>query len=166
MYRIRVAVLCLVVVFVFGMALTAAGQNKSDTKEAVENMVVPMGIIVIKPDPSIEQKRAPVKFNHAKHFTYDCRTCHHKWEANTKISNCTTSNCHDLLKAPKKPTKYLVYTEEGIKYYKYAYHESCIGCHKEIKVKQKKMEMAYKASEIEKKVVPTSCNECHPKEKA
>ena len=164
MYRIRVAVLCLIIVFVFGMAFNVAGQNRNDTKEAVEDMVVPMGIIVLKPDPSVEQKRSSVKFNHAKHFTYDCRTCHHKWEGNAKISNCTTSKCHDLLKAPKKPTKYLAYTEDGIKYYKYAYHENCIGCHKEIKVKQDKMEMSYKASKIEKKIVPTSCIECHPKE--
>jgi hypothetical protein len=164
MYRIQMAVLCLVIVFVFGMALNVAGQNKSDTKKAVEDMVVPMGIIVIKPDPSVKAMRSPVKFDHAKHFTYDCRTCHHKWEGNTKISNCTTSNCHDLLKAPKKPTRYLVYTKNGIKYYKYAYHENCIGCHKKIKVEQKKMEMSHKASEIEKKVVPTSCSECHPKE--
>ncbi|MDH4205893.1 MAG: cytochrome c3 family protein [Desulfobacteraceae bacterium] len=164
MYRIRVAVLCLVIVFVFGMALNVAGQNKSDTKEAVEDMVVPMGIIVLKPDPSVKPKRSPVEFNHAKHFTYNCRKCHHKWEGNAKISNCTTSKCHDLLKAPKRPTKYLAYTEDGIKYYKYAYHENCIGCHKEIKVEQKKMEMLYKVSEKKKIIVPTSCNECHPKE--
>jgi hypothetical protein len=164
MYRIRVAVLCLVIVFVFGMALNVAGKNESDTEAAVEDMLVPMGVIVLEPDPSVEQKRSPVEFHHAKHFTYDCRTCHHKWEGNTKITNCTTSNCHDLLKAPKKPTKYLAYTEKGIKYYKYAYHQNCIGCHKEIKVKQKKAEMLYKASEKEPKKVPTTCNECHPKE--
>ena len=164
MYRIQVAVLCLVIVFVFGIALNVTGQDKSDTNEAVGDMVVPMGIIVIKPDPSVKQMRAPVEFNHAKHFTYDCRTCHHKWEGKEKISNCTTSKCHDLLKAPKKPTRYLVYTKEGIKYYKYAYHQNCIGCHKEIKIKQKKLEAAYKASDIEKKVVPTSCSECHPKD--
>jgi hypothetical protein len=164
MFRIRVAVLCLVIVFVFGMALNVAGQNESDTEAAVEDMVVPMGVIVLEPDPSIEQKRSPVEFHHAKHFKYECRTCHHKWEGNTKINNCTTSNCHDLLKAPKKPTKYLAYTEEGIKYYKYAYHQGCIGCHKEIKVKQKKMEKLYKASETQTKNVPITCNGCHPKE--
>jgi hypothetical protein len=164
MYRIRVAVLCLVMIFVFGMALNATGQNESDTEASVEDMVVPMGVIVLKPDPSIEPKRAPVEFNHGKHFKFDCRTCHHKWEGNTKITNCTTSKCHDLLKAPKKATKYLAYTEDGIKYYKYAFHENCIGCHKKIKTKQKKMEMLYKAPEIEKKIVPTSCSECHPKE--
>ena len=164
MYRIRVGVLCLVIVFVFGIALNATGQKKRDTEAAVEDMVVPMGIIVLEPDSSVEQKRAPVEFNHGKHFSFDCRKCHHKWEGNAKITNCTTSNCHDLLKAPKKPTKYLAYTEDGIKYYKYAFHQTCIGCHKEIKVKQEKMEMLYKASETKKKIVPTSCNECHPKE--
>jgi len=164
MYRIRVGGLCLVMAFVFGIALNATGQNKSDTEAAVEDMVVPMGVIVLEPDPSVEKKRAPVEFNHGKHFSFDCRTCHHKWEGNTKITNCTTSNCHDLLKAPKKPTKYLAYTEKGIKYYKYAYHQTCIGCHKEIKVEQEKMEMLNKATEKKKKIVPTSCTECHPKE--
>lgn len=160
MFRIRVAVLCLIVAFVSSIALNIAGA----TEAAVEDMLVPMGVIVLEPDPSIEQKRSPVEFNHGKHFNYDCRTCHHKWDGKTKITNCTTSDCHNLLKAPKKPTKFLAYTEQGIKYYKYAYHQACIGCHKEIKVKQNKMEMALKASEETVKKVPTSCNECHPKE--
>ena len=164
MRRLQVGVFCLVMVFVFGMALNVAGQNESDTKEAVEDMCVPMGVIVLKPDPSVKQEQSSVKFNHAKHFTYDCRTCHHKWEGIAKITSCTTSNCHDLLKAPKKATRYLAYTEEGIKYYKYAYHENCIGCHKELKVKQKKMEMSYKTPEISEQNLPTSCIECHPKE--
>jgi hypothetical protein len=163
MRRLQVGVLGLVMVFVFGMALNVAGQNKSDTKEALEDMCVPMGVIVLKPVPLVKQKRSSVEFNHAKHFTYDCRKCHHKWEGNVNISNCTTSNCHDLLKAPEKPTRYLTYTEDGIKYYKYAYHQKCVGCHKELKTGQKKMEMLYKAPEKEKIIVPTSCNECHPK---
>jgi len=164
MFRIRVGVLCLVIVFVFGMALNVAGQNKSDTKAAVEDMVVPMGVIVLKPDPSVKPKRSSVEFNHSKHFTYDCRACHHKWEGITKIPTCTTSKCHDLFKSPKKPTRYLVYTKKGIKYYKYAYHKNCIGCHKEIKVKQAKTEMLNKTSEAKKLIVPTSCTECHPRE--
>jgi hypothetical protein len=164
MYRIQMAVLCLVIVFVFGMALNVAGQNKSDTKKAVEDMVVPMGIIVIKPDPSVKAMRSPVKFDHAKHFTYDCRTCHHKWEGTAKIASCTTSNCHDLLKAPKNPTRYLAYTKEGIKYYKYAYHENCIGCHKKLKAKQIKAEMSYKKLEKKEQILPTSCDDCHPKD--
>jgi len=165
MYRIQVGILCLVMVFVFGLALNVAGQDKNEPKAAVEDMCVPMGVIELKPDPSVEQKKSSVEFNHAKHLTFDCRRCHHKWEANTKIANCSTSDCHDLLKAPKRPTKYLVYTEEGIKYYKYAYHQNCIGCHKEIKVQRKRLESVYLAAKKElPKTGPTSCNECHPKE--
>jgi len=165
MYRIQVGILCLVMVFVFGLALNVAGQDKNEPKAAVEDMCVPMGVIELKPDPSVEQKKSSVEFNHAKHLTFNCRRCHHKWEANTKIANCSTSDCHDLLKAPKRPTKYLVYTEEGIKYYKYAYHQNCIGCHKEIKVQRKRLESVYLAAKKElPKTGPTSCNECHPKE--
>ena len=105
MYRIRVAVLCLVIVFVFGMAFNVAGQNKNDTKEAVEDMVVPMGIIVLKPDPSVEQKRSSVKFNHSKHFTYDCRTCHHKWEGNAKNLQLHNIKLSRSFESSKKPDK-------------------------------------------------------------
>ena len=165
MYRIQAGILCLVMVFVFGLALNVAGKDKSEPKSAVEDMCIPMGVIELKPDSSVEQKKSSVEFNHAKHLTFECRKCHHKWEANTKITNCTTSDCHDLLKAPKRPTKYLAYTEEGIRYYKYAYHQNCIGCHKEIKVQRKKLESVYLAANKElPKTGPTSCDECHPKE--
>ena len=165
MYRIQAGILCLVMVFVFGLALNVAGKDKSEPKPAVEDMCIPMGVIELKPDSSVEQKKSSVEFNHAKHFTFECRKCHHKWEANTKITNCTTSDCHDLLKAPKRPTKYLAYTEEGIRYYKYAYHQNCIGCHKQIKVQRKKLESVYLAANKElPKTGPTSCDECHPKE--
>ena len=165
MYRIQVGILCLVMVLVFGLTLNVSGQDKSGPKADIEDMCVPMGIIELKPDPSVEQKRSSVEFNHGKHLNYDCRRCHHKWETNTKIANCTTSDCHDLLKAPKRPTKYLDYTEEGIRYYKYAYHQNCIGCHKDIKVQREKLASVNLASEKEMpKTGPTSCNECHPKE--
>lgn len=165
MYRIRVGVLCLVMVFIFGVVLNVAGQDKSDTVKAVDEMIVPMGIIVLKPDPSVKQKKSAVEFNHSKHFTYDCRTCHHTWKGDAKIVNCTTSNCHNLLKAPKHPTKYLAYTNEGIRYYKYAYHENCIGCHKKIKVERDKAEGWYLATKKKlPKTGPTTCAGCHPKE--
>jgi hypothetical protein len=70
-----------------------------------------------------------------------------------------------LLKSPKKATKYLVYTDTGIKYYKYAYHKKCVGCHKEVKAKRKEMEMSYQV--LKEKLPssgPTGCIECHPKE--
>jgi hypothetical protein len=165
MHRIRIGVLCMIMIFVFGTSLEVAGQNPANREQNQDVMTVPMGVIILKPDASVEQKKSPVEFNHSKHFLYDCRTCHHKWEGNAKITNCTTSNCHDLLNSPEKPTKYLAYTDTGIKYYKYAFHQSCIGCHKEIKIKRKKIEMSFKTHEAKlAKTGPTACIECHPKE--
>ena len=165
MERIRIGVWCLSLVFVFGILFQVVGKDVGYSEQNQEDMIVPMGVIVLKPDASVEQKKSPVEFNHSKHFLYECRTCHHKWKGNTKITNCTTSNCHDLLKSPKKPTKYMAYTDTGIKYYKYAFHQSCIGCHKEIKIKRKKMEMSFATHEDKlPKTGPTGCIECHPKE--
>ncbi|MEJ2659072.1 MAG: cytochrome c3 family protein [Desulfobacterales bacterium] len=164
MRKLQFGVWCLAVVFVFGMALNVSGQNESESETALEEMCVPMGVIVLKPPPSVKQERTSVEFNHSKHFTYDCRTCHHTWKGNAKILNCTASNCHNLLKAPKKATRYLAYTKEGIKYYKYAYHQNCIGCHQKIKVKKIDSEMSYEALEKQEKLLPTSCTDCHPEE--
>ena len=164
MYRRRIGMLFLVVVFVFGISFGLAAQDKKADDQATEDMIVPMGIIVLEPDASITPKKAPVEFHHSKHFIYDCKTCHHKWQGTAHVVGCTASSCHDVLQSPKKPTKYLAYTETGIKYYKYAFHQKCVGCHKEIKGKRKKMEMAKTALKDQlPKTGPTGCIECHPK---
>jgi len=111
MQRIQIGVLCLIMVFVFGISFEVVGKNIAYSEQNQDDMLVPMGVIVLKPDASVEQKKSPVEFNHSKHFLYDCRTCHHKWEGDAKIANCTTSQCHDQFKSQKKPTKYLSYTE-------------------------------------------------------
>jgi hypothetical protein len=165
MHRLRIGVLCVMIFFVLGISLGIADEGKEASEQEMEYMRVPMGVIVLQPDESIEPKKSPVEFNHSLHFTYDCKACHHKWEGDTQISTCSTSECHDLLKSPKKPTKYLQYTEEGIKYYKYAYHQKCVGCHKEIKVERKKKEMSYQSLDSKLPTPgPTGCVECHPKE--
>ena len=163
MYKIRIGVLCLVIVFILGIAINVTGKDAGNIdKKDLNQMCVPLGIINLKPDSSVKQKKSEVKFDHSRHFIYECKVCHHKWEGKNKIANCTTSGCHDLLRSPEKPTKFLVYTKEGIKYYKYAFHKNCIGCHKEIKVKRKKMEMTYLVSKNKlPKTGPTGCKECH-----
>lgn len=165
MHKIRIAVWCLVVMFTLVVSLTVTGQNAYAGEKSLEDMCVPMGVIVLKPDASVEQKKSSVEFHHSKHFVYDCKECHHNWKPSAEIVNCTTANCHDLLKSPPKPTKYLAYTNTGIKYYKYAFHQKCVGCHKEIKLQRKKMEMSYQVLEEKlPKTGPTGCKECHPKE--
>lgn len=164
MHRIRIGVLCLMMVFLLGISWEATGLEKEAGKQETEEMCVPMGMIVLAPAESVEKKKTPVEFPHARHFVYECKACHHKWEGTTQINSCTTSDCHDLLKPPKAPTKYLAYTDTGIKYFKYAFHEKCVGCHKAIKSKRKEMEMSYVTlKEKLPKTGPTGCIECHPK---
>ncbi len=132
---------------------------------AEEQMCVPMGEITLAP-LNEEPKRSDVAFPHAVHFSYACQECHHTWDGQSQVVSCSTSGCHDLTEAPKtedgKPVKDRM---QNIRYFKTAFHESCIGCHKEIKVKRKALE-ASKASLDEPLPAtgPTSCNQCHPKE--
>ena len=165
MNKIRIGVLCLIMAFILGVSLQATGQDTDTGEENLEVMRVPMGVIVLQPEETVEQKKSPVEFHHSKHFIYECRACHHKWDGKTQITNCTTSGCHDLLESPKKPTKYLAYTDEGIKYFKYAFHQKCVGCHNAINAKRKKMEMSYQTLNAKlPNSGPTGCVECHPKE--
>ena len=85
MHRIHIGVVCLLMVLILGVSLEATGKDKDAGEQKVENMSVPMGVIVLKPDESIEQKKSSVAFNHSQHFIYDCKTCHHKWEGKTQI---------------------------------------------------------------------------------
>ena len=165
MHRLRIGLLCLIMVFVFGIFMEVAGQDNGDSEKTLEDMNVPMGIIVLEPDESIEPKRTPVEFDHARHFVFDCKKCHHKWEGKSLIPTCTTTDCHNILKSPKRPTKYLSYMDKGILYYKYAYHQQCVGCHKEIKIERKTLEMSYTVLKDKlPKTGPTGCIECHPLE--
>lgn len=161
MLRVRIVLLCLVVMLISGVALEAIGQNESRSEDA---MCVPMGDIVITPPASVEQTRSPVNFPHSRHFGADCRTCHHAWAGNAKIRNCTTAGCHDQTTSPKTQTTYLKYTGSSIAYFKYAFHGQCVGCHKEIKQKRKTLEMSKIALKDKLPATgPTSCSECHPK---
>jgi|GEM_PF-301659 len=170
MFKVRIGLLLMVLIFVVGMITEFAGQNANagdryGLQESGAEMCVPMGEVILVPPASRKQKKSSVHFPHSGHFAYDCKTCHHKWKGVAQIQNCTTSGCHDLKEAPKEQAKYLVYTDSAIKYFKYAFHTQCIGCHKEIKAKRKSLEMSYQTLKTElPKTGPTGCNKCHPKE--
>jgi hypothetical protein len=131
---------------------------------AQEQMCVPMGNITLAP-LSDTAKRSEVSFPHAVHFSYACQECHHKWDGRSKIKSCSTSECHDLAKAPK-PADHK--SEKGrlmsMRYYKKAYHDMCISCHKRIKIKNKSLEESKASLEAPLPATgPTGCNQCHPK---
>jgi len=147
-------------VLVFG-SMTIVGGQETDAE-----MVVPMGAIEIQPPEEVEQTRSPVEFPHSQHFaSIDCKTCHHDWKGTEIIKSCTTADCHDVTVSPTKSEKNASNPVLEVRYYKTAYHRMCIGCHKEIKIQNKKLEMSDK--QLKEKLTipgPTSCIECHPKD--
>jgi len=158
MLRVRIGLLCLAMMLIFGMALEAIGKQEGENA-----MCVPMGDIELMPPASVEAKRSPVAFPHSRHFNNDCKTCHHKWEGRAKVQNCTTASCHDQATPPKTKEKYLKYSDASIKYFKYAFHSQCVGCHKAIKKKRKAMEMSHTTLKDKLPATgPTGCKGCHP----
>ena len=155
MRKIGIAVLCLIVSGIFGASLSISSENSE------EDMIVPMGIIELKPPEDVEQKRTIVEFPHTVHFSNACQSCHHKWESTEQIKGCMTSGCHDLTESPAKSND----NSPEINYYKKAYHEMCIGCHREIKKSNKQLELSGRSLDGALPAAgPTGCIQCHPKE--
>ena len=128
-------------------------------------MCVPLGIITLRSPEGVESKRSTVEFPHARHFETECRACHHKWQGTEQIKGCTASGCHDLIKAPEKSSSYLSYSDVSIRYFKYAFHKACIGCHKEIKAQNRALAESYQVVEEQlPHAGPSGCIECHAEE--
>ena len=159
MQKVGIVLVCFVTAIIFGSVLVVSGE------EDVEDMVVPMGIIVLSAPDGVEQKRAAVDFPHSRHFGFECQTCHHTWEGTTQIKGCMTAGCHDVTEAATKAKEGTPTRDEEIRYFKKAYHESCIGCHKVMKLKNRKIEMSGKKIDGP---LPnpgqSTCIGCHPKE--
>jgi len=148
--------IAILAIFTFGLVI--AGESE-------DSMCIPMGTITIEPPDGVESKRTAVDFPHATHFNYTCSTCHHKWDKETPVPSCMTATCHDIAISPKKSEGQVVEPELAIRYYKAAYHDACIGCHKKIKQQNKAIEKSYRS--LTKSIQssgPTGCVECHPKE--
>jgi hypothetical protein len=159
MYKISIGVLCLSLAVIFGNAMVVSGQNDDET------ISVPLGVIPLGPPEDVEAKRPPVPFPHGTHFVYTCSICHHLWEMDAPIENCSTAGCHDGVESPVKVGGGKVDEEMLINYYKTAYHRMCIGCHKEIKAQNKRLEMSGQVLKEKLPTVgPSSCKGCHVEE--
>jgi Class III cytochrome C family len=160
MQKTGVLFLGLSMVLVFG-SMTITGAQETDAE-----MIVPMGTIEIGPPSEVEPTRSAVNFPHSRHFaSVYCKTCHHDWKGTEIIKNCTTAGCHDVTVSPLRSDKDDSNPDLAIRYYKTGFHKMCIGCHKEIRIQNKKLEMSFK--ELKEKLTipgPTSCIGCHPKE--
>ena len=156
MKRIWIVGLCLIVLVVCSSTWGVARQFSKQTE-----ICIPMGDIEINPPASVKGKRSSVNFPHSMHFGYDCKKCHHTWKGNGSIVNCMTSGCHNIEESPTKTGKNI----PAIRYYKTAYHNSCIGCHKEVKKNnQSKAASGVVLKDKLSGAGPTSCKGCHPAE--
>ncbi|MCP4686517.1 MAG: cytochrome c3 family protein, partial [Desulfobacterales bacterium] len=54
--------------------------------------------------------------------------------------------------------------DKNVRYFKDAYHKSCLVCHKEIKTKRKEVELSQTLDVAATKYGPTGCVVCHPKD--
>lgn len=158
MHKILAAFLCTIIVVVGGISLGIADSETASDSE--ETMSVPMGVLTLEPPDSVEPKRSPVEFPHARHFNYACMDCHHQWSPEDgPIQSCGTSGCHEL-DTPPEPAN----GDDAILYYKNAYHNLCLGCHREIKAFNKKVATTMGGAEDQiRSNGPTGCILCHPK---
>jgi hypothetical protein len=159
MHKICLGVFCLVLAIIFGNALVVTGSNDAD------EMCIPMGTILLEPLEGVEARRTSVDFHHPTHFGFACQTCHHKWVVEEPIEGCATTGCHDVAEAPQKSETGAIDKELADRYYKTAYHSLCIGCHKEMQIQNKALEMSGRVlTENLPNAGPTGCIQCHPKE--
>jgi hypothetical protein len=184
MDRERITILCLVVFMIFGGAIaflpvnteslasvieTTPGdgaQSQVESAAANQYLKVPVGNIIITPPEDVSGKRKPVDFPHSRHFSYACQTCHHKWMGGANLQGCSTQDCHGQVTRPERPGRKVPDPDYDISYFKKAYHQQCITCHKSLK--QQNLEAELSLEQIEGKlpvVGPTSCVKCHPEEK-
>jgi len=154
MYRVQTLMISLAMVMMVSIGWVVA-------EEAEDTLCIPMGAIVLEAPDDVEAQRAEVEFPHSAHFDFNCKECHHTWDGESAVVSCTTSGCHDVTQIPEGGFK----SGEAVSYYKSAFHDACIGCHKEIKMRNKALEhsMASLKGELQR-TGPTGCNGCHPKE--
>jgi hypothetical protein len=161
MLKLIMAVIALFTLIIAG-GLVAVANESEVTMDAI---YVPVGRLVIAPPVGVTPKRSAVAFPHSRHFDYTCKTCHHKWNGHSPVQGCTASKCHDQLSSTVKDKKALDYGPVAIRYYKYAFHQQCIGCHREIKIHNEKLERSRrKLEESLQRSGPTGCVGCHPRE--
>lgn len=153
------------IIAVFSGADGLAGQDGRETayKGSDGSLCIPMGNFVIAPPADVKQLRSSVDFPHSRHFVYNCMRCHHKWDGVGQVKTCRTSGCHDQATPTEKPMKKGSYTDIAMKYYKYAYHNQCRGCHQEIRLQKAEMAKSSQVVEHLPETGPTGCIECHPK---
>ena len=139
--------------------------EQAATAEDDGYMRVPLGSIELEPLEGVAAKESSVDFPHSLHFDFRCQRCHHKWEYDEQLQSCTASGCHDQPETPGKGQGKKIRPEVRVKYFKIAYHQMCITCHKSLEAEN--LESGMPLEPLKERVatnLPTGCIECHPKD--
>ena len=158
---ISIAVLfCAIIILGAGIVL-AESQSVENSEDATEVLCIPVGTVTIPSPEGVEPLRTAVEMPHGQHLSFACVECHHKWTGNNQFLTCGTAGCHDIIQSPIKTGN----RAEAYRYYKNAFHDKCIGCHKSIKRSNDKITKSLKTvNEDLPPTGPTGCIGCHPKE--
>jgi len=142
---------------------------------------VPVGSILLEPPEDITGKRSPVDFPHSRHFVYKCQRCHHKWLGDAELRTCSSAKCHDQVTRPERPGRSIPDPDYDIAYFREAYHQQCISCHRELQQQNLEFQQsltkanpltdwlqhlfrddaAYRAENKPPVGGPTTCGKCH-----
>lgn len=159
----KLFIVCIATLLMLSGTLMAAGPWVEWVDEE-DTLSIPVGMLSLGAPDGVDQERTSVDFPHSRHMTYSCDTCHHKWEYHSIIDSCTASGCHDLTEPPEKAIQDGEYTDEGIRYYKYAFHVMCRDCHRDINAQNReKLKTTNISGDVElMRSGPVGCIECHP----
>ncbi len=134
--------------------------SQAAVEDSLDSLDIPLGTITLAAPEGAESRRSPVEFPHGKHFDYACQTCHHDWDGESPVENCTTSGCHDQLEPDEKTRN--IHDERNSLYFLAAYHKGCIQCHLSLRDQRRSLEKSGDINESELPGYgPLACIECH-----
>ncbi|MCG8634678.1 MAG: cytochrome c3 family protein [Desulfobacterales bacterium] len=131
----------------------------SDPEQSDETLSIPLGNLTIEAPEGVDATRGAVEFPHGTHFEFACQSCHHDWDGESEVENCTTSGCHDETEPSGTRN---IKDPDNILYYLAAYHNACVTCHRDL---EKERQAAIKKAMVEEKDLPKAgpvgCTGCH-----
>ena len=133
--------------------------------DTVDAIILPVGTLTISAPRGIQPRRAPVPFPHSRHFDFNCKTCHHKWDGFVPVRSCAATDCHDRTTSVMQDNPQVGPNSIDVGYYKNAYHKRCIACHR--RLFEEREEQAKKVTVIREtlpRTGPTGCIGCHPRD--
>jgi hypothetical protein len=132
-------------------------------QEEALQICIPLGSLKINPPKGFVATKPSVDFPHSSHFDITCKVCHHTWDYDNQIAGCSSPGCHDLLIKEADEEKGVKGAKPSPRFFRHAYHNSCIECHRSTRrqaILKEKQEGTSETTE-QLKIVPLQCEDCH-----